>query len=456
MSICMTNLDKWRYYLKDVPSPDSYIEWSFYFLITACLQRRVWIGSEWEPIFPNMYVILTGPPATGKGRVIKPVIEILKCHKLHERNKEDTKGLTPEEMLTFIRENMETSPTNTKTGKIIEEPLLFPVAPESVTFEALVRLNAQSVRRINVPKGSATKLAPNGIYMHQSMTFCLEEMSSLFKKQADAVVKYLIVAYDCGSYDYITKNQGEDRIRKPCLSFMVGTTPSFLESSFDEKLLDEGFASRTVFVFESGPRFHRFMRPDLESEQIAAFNDIVAHTKKLSRLFGQVTYAPEAHEYLRQYLEEVQPKKKANNSLKLEPYYGRKNLHCHKLALALHFADQCEDMVIQRDIAVRVVESFEKVEERMHLALCNIGRGMLGTYSVKVRRMLHNQGPLTYYDIWRSFEGEVRDEELREVLSYLERTEQIGRIELEGKSRYILITVKKQETPKDNEPPSST
>ena len=38
--------------------------------MSACLQRKVWLGNLADPLCANVYAILVGPPATGKGRVI--------------------------------------------------------------------------------------------------------------------------------------------------------------------------------------------------------------------------------------------------------------------------------------------------------------------------------------------------------------------------------------------------
>jgi len=84
----MTNLEKWRHYLKDIESPDLFIDWGFYNLISTALQRRVWLYPDAMAIFPNIFVLLVGPPASGKSRVISQIADIIKCERLMEPNKE--------------------------------------------------------------------------------------------------------------------------------------------------------------------------------------------------------------------------------------------------------------------------------------------------------------------------------------------------------------------------------
>ena len=89
----MTNLEKWMKYMDGFSSPDCFIQFGFYYMINACLQRRVWCGPEHAPCYPNMYVILTGEPAVGKGLVIKQVASVIKHHKMDDPKEFGTKNL---------------------------------------------------------------------------------------------------------------------------------------------------------------------------------------------------------------------------------------------------------------------------------------------------------------------------------------------------------------------------
>jgi len=63
----MTNLEKWNFYLKDLESPQVFLDWTFYGMISAALQRRLWIGSFGKKeIYPNLYLIFIGPAGVGK------------------------------------------------------------------------------------------------------------------------------------------------------------------------------------------------------------------------------------------------------------------------------------------------------------------------------------------------------------------------------------------------------
>src|ERR1700678_3984880 len=95
----MTNFEKWRAYTSDLSSPDSYIDWSWRFVISSSLQRRVWFGSDHMPLFPNMYVILVGEAGIGKGIVIGPATELLKHHKKKDFHNSNTTTTDQEKLI---------------------------------------------------------------------------------------------------------------------------------------------------------------------------------------------------------------------------------------------------------------------------------------------------------------------------------------------------------------------
>ena len=256
----MTNFDRWQLLMKDVCSPQSYVDFSFYFIISAALQRRVWCGPAHMPLFPNMYIVLVGEPAVGKGVSIKPTIEMLRHHKWKPEIKDVTDSMAHVVMGRKGEQNEEYAIT---------------AAAESITFEALTRLTAQAARAVTYTTIDAKGKPKKCTYLHSSVCATLEEMSSMFNKSADKVVDFLLVAWDCGDYHYKTKHMGEDKIRQCCLSLMAGTTPSFISKTFKHDLIGEGFSARTIFIYETTNRVVPMIKPEYTQQQLQAKTDLL-------------------------------------------------------------------------------------------------------------------------------------------------------------------------------------
>ena len=466
----MTNLERWRLYMKDITSPNSFIDFGFYFMISAALQRRVWLWSEdHSPLYPNLYVIMVGEPGLGKGRVIKPVSKFLRYHKLNPASGLNKTTNTKQAQASLLN-TLDPSVVKTVDPAVLQqiassivsinqaeqqaaaqqpivetigrsstiqadEPLLLPLAAECTTFEALVGTCSKAIRRINYKAFNIdTKSEELKIYTHNSMCFVLEELSSLLRKKSEAIVNFLIVSFDCGEYKYETKHQGTDLIRRPCLSFLGGTTPGFMQKIFDDSLIDEGFASRTLFVYEYAPRFYKFGMADITEEQLQASEVILQHIRDLSCLYGEVKIAPDAMEYMRLYFEEELPRKRINTNTKLNAYYSRKNIHLPKLAMAVHFADHT-DMILTLKDCQKAMDLLAYIEPNMHHALNHGGKNPLAGVAKKILGYLNSYGEQTFRDLFVEFVSEVREAELKEVINYLLFTEKI-RVDMKDNMRY--------------------
>lgn len=402
----MTNYERWQIINKNTTSPQSFIDFSFYFMIGAALQRRVWYGDN-DPNTPgnlylNSYVILTGPPGVGKGRVIIPTNSILRHWRIDIESGRLVKSSELED------------PT--------KENYLYPVGPDNVTFEQLIAKLAKSTRRLNYEYEGMSK-----VYNHASMYFALEELASLMQHDTKKICELLLNAYDCGDYRRETKTQGFNQVRKPCLSFLAGTTPSWLEDNFNTRLLGDGLAARTWFVYERVNRFNLWDIKPKDDEQIKAELELLEHVRKLSECFGRIQLSPDAESFMKIWWEsednEVFPgfPKRVNFNMKLDAYYARKITHIRKLMGMLHFMETTDSYTITLDTAKRALLIAADVEKRMHLALTFGGRNPLGSIARQVLQFAWNVGkPVTFNELMTEFNTEVREMELKEVLRFLE------------------------------------
>jgi hypothetical protein len=54
-------------------SPERFRLWAAITCVAAVLERRVWTTTDIDRLFPNMFVILTGEPASGKSIMVNEV-----------------------------------------------------------------------------------------------------------------------------------------------------------------------------------------------------------------------------------------------------------------------------------------------------------------------------------------------------------------------------------------------
>lgn len=390
-------LDKWKYFLKDYESPDRFIEWAYYSLISASLQRRVWLDEEPRQCFPNMYILLIGPPATGKSLTIAAVGELLRHGMLHEVNP-ITKQLQPK----------------------------IPVAPDSTTLEALTQaLSKEHQRRHPYTGPDGKDLA----YVHCSLQFLAEELGVLLKKHTEDMVNVLIQGYDARQLERKTKNSGNDIVKNICLGMLGGTTPTFMRNAFDERLIGEGFSSRFVMLYESGPRFLR-EHPGFSAEQRLGWTDIFMHLAKRTTVeFGPCRLTPEAAEWRKQYYESGQLQlTRLNHDISLDHYYSRKNFLWKKLSIILHFSEAYEGRDIGLPTVLRALNVLNAAEKNMHLAFTSIARNQLYNIQQQLLRTIEQHTPtggIHHMNLFRQFTKDVDAQQFNDCIATLLATGQI-------------------------------
>lgn len=415
-----TNLARWFTYMQNSVSPDSFIRWGFFSAVASALERRIWIGTEHDPLFLNLFSVLVAPPGVGKGRTISPVAKLLRHHKNHRHSTIMGKPIDP----------------NVEKGNSMknELPSLIQVGADATTYEALVKAMTLSARaeHYQVPGTTVKKM-----YMHSSMTFCLPEISSLFRKHTEDLVNFLLVAYDCEDYRYSTISRGDDTIRRCCLNFLAGTTPGFIKRVFGDDLLTDGFSSRAIFICENFSRF-RSIKPSVENpRQAEAYKIILDHFKKLTELYGPISFTDEALAYLESWWEK-EPTTRVNRSQKLIPYYARKDITTKKLAAVLHFCDTPKIEPIGLDKVLMALEELAIVEKKMHNAVTLDNKNPVASVTNNMLEYLQENGLTKRSELWIQFYGELPkgEKDLIAILDFLVRT---GKIEETG-GKYKLKT----------------
>jgi len=423
-------IENWRFFMKDMPSPDSYVDFGLYFMVAASLQRRVWLGDKLDALYPNPYIILAAEPGVGKGRVIKQVIPILTSFKMEikgvkkpeDESIDGALRIKPEDIDAFNAANagVEDMVENTlKSNKNRGERLLLPMGANATTYEKLVNNLADNRRLCSYYINNGAPQKEFKTESHASMFFCLEEASSLFRKHTEDTINFLITAWDCGDYTYDTLSRGADKIKRCCLSMLAGTTPGFMRRVFSDELLNEGFAARAIFVFEAANRFRAMFSPKFTQEQLQARKDVIEHIGKLTKITGELDYTIEARKLLENWINNIDPYTRANNSLKLKFYYARKPSHIQKLAVALHFCKDNPGMLIDADTCQATIDLLDSIEKKMHFAVGIDNKNPLADVSRDILEYIKIAGPQTKTKLLIEFFGVAKQGELEEAISFL-------------------------------------
>lgn len=405
-----TPWENWRVLTHKLSSPEVYIEAGFYALIAAALQRRVWHGSRLDegPLFPNLYVLLSGDPGLGKGLVTDIIMDIISQDEYIPRKPDGTVDVE-------LHSNLMTMKMKDGTPT-----LTIPIAPADITFEKLTLNLSKATRTVRVkpPYPAGIK---NGVYMHASLLFLLDELESFLHKDADKTAKFLETVYNAKNYDRETKHQGDDRIRNCCLNMVAGVQPARFRKLIARGILGSGLISRTMVVHADTERQRMPRKEAFTPEQLEARQQLIAFVKRLSEVFGMCVETPDALAWFNEFWNN-ELNTRVNRSPVLKEYYARKNQHMHKMAMLVAFArepEQDADGTFSLTVAdyEHARATLAGWERDMHKAFEDAGENKVGNKAGVVEAVLKSTNrALTFDELFIYLMKDLRRDELTELL----------------------------------------
>ena len=187
-------------YSVGLKSPEIYRRWAALCGLAGCLQRRVWIYVEGQRQRANLYVLLVGPPATGKSNALKTV-----------------------------------------SGEFLVHLQALHLSPTDVTREAFYE----------ILEGSVGTYREDGEPQQQcSLTGFLDEWAVFVHARDEPFMTFLADVYDNPTKrDYVTKTKGKNAIEYPNFTMAGGVTMKQLKDRFTDQALEGGFPSRIIMVY---------------------------------------------------------------------------------------------------------------------------------------------------------------------------------------------------------------
>jgi len=378
-------------YTEETEPPDLFKVWTAVSAICSCLQRKCW--TQWEKqIYPNMYIILVGPPGIRKGTILGYSYDLL-----------------------------------SKIG--------VKMCAESITREALVRefCNA-AVNTDSYTDGEATAI-------HSSMTVFSSELTVFLGQNNLQLISDLNDWYDCkDTWEYRTKHQGNDIIDGVWLNLIGATTPTFLQSALPNDAVGGGLISRIVFIF--GDKKSKLVPlPTITEREIKLREQLFCDLEAIYMLKGQFKLTEEYKAaYSDWYLAgEANPVFTDNN---LKSYNERRATHLRKLSMVFS-ASRSNDLIIDLSDFIRARNLLEDTEKFMPFVFAGRGRAALSEILEDIIRELSMKKKLTVQHIMEKHYKDITNDDLDKIIRTL-KAARIARVLRSGSST-ILEFISKDE-----------
>lgn len=336
-------LEAYLDFTRETEPPLRYHLWTGVSTIAACMQRKCHLDWGHMQIYPNLYILLVGPPGGRKG-------------------------------------------TAMKIGKKFLKELHVPMAAEYMTRPALVQSLEEAIKplepeNVKLPKAGETVACPKGPLLdanrtilgpaHCSLTIFSEEFAVFLGEKNPDMVMTLTDLFDAPEdWTYKTKHSGHNTLTNTWLNIIGATTPQLLQNALTQDAVGGGLTSRIIFIVEGGKR-KKVPLPYLSDKQKQIGQQLKHDLEDILQMSGQFRFSEGAvFSYTNWYLQAAPAHP---NVPALAGYNERRALHLLKLSMIASAARASDRLVTEADFDY-AVGLLTNAEQDMHLAFHGIGR----------------------------------------------------------------------------------
>lgn len=332
-------LDNWLHayaeYTQGTESPPIFHLWTALGVLAGAAQRKIYMDAGYYQVYPNMFIILTAP--AGRSRK--------------------------------------------STALRIGKSLLKGVAEygQEVHFST----QASSVAAL------VTQLSKINNKEHQSLTACISELGSMLGGKSVEMTDFLTDIYDCNpDWDKQTVGRGLEKIERPFLNLMAGTTTQWMGENLSKTAVEGGFVSRSIFVY-SEERL-RVAFPEITPEQAVIQRQLVHDLAHIVSLKGVFTFSESGKKFYKEWYED-QDHTMDVKDYRIAGYFERKHAHVLKVAMAVSLAANDSLVLTPADIG-SAIALLEDIEPGMYKAFSSVGKNIYSADHERIKAQILGAG----------------------------------------------------------------
>lgn len=397
-------IDAFLHYTNNTEPPFMFRKWTAISCIAAALQRKCFI--RWGTaltFYPNMYVILVGPSATGKSMAMSAGLELI-----HE-----VPGI--------------------KTSA------------QATSLQALIRhLKDTNLTDIDLVTGEQT--------YHSSLSIFSKEFTVFLGYHNNEMMSALCDWYDCDRrWIYETISRKKEEIVGVWVNLLGGTTPDLIQSSLPIESIGGGLTSRIVFIYEE--RRGKLVTVPIQTESERHLYELLLHDlHEINKLTGEFKATKDFIEMWEDMCIQAESSPPFHDP-KFDGYLGRRRTHLMKLSMIMSAATGDHDLILTSDDLEDAITALVEAENKMPLVFKGVGQSSIASLIHKATAFLVNSytSEIPLHQFARYFSNDMDKFTLDRVLSTMEVSNMIKLIRKPGQSDTIKV-LQLPDKPKDVTP----
>ncbi len=365
-------------------APQVFHDWCAIMTIANTLGRRVWVNQGLFRVYPHLYVMLVGNPASGKSFA-----------------------------MSLAR-------------RLVAEIGSIHIAPSIVTREA-VTLDMGSDK----PPCRKEFQGPDGkLWTYSQCSFFSDELLNLLGRTPEPIMNFFLEAWSQDIINVGTKGKGNDVIINPCVNLLGCMTPDVTSSLIKQQLLSTGFMRRVVWV-NSSQRGKPVPRPQYTDEQKAAYAACLQRGRELLKVKGEFVWDPPAATFFDQwYVANNERMNAAGASAVVVNMLRSRDQFVLKVAMACTLA-HTNELVLKVPALEFAIAMLESIEDAAFRTFEHTGRNELAFLGTKILDFVVQAGqPVRLKQIYLLCHSDASMSETDAVIAHLCSTERLKKIEI--------------------------
>lgn len=378
-------------YTDNSEPPYLYRKWCAISVLAAVLQRKCCMPWGSLTFYPNMYIVLVGPPAARKGTAMAPAQDIL-------------------------------------------YNLGIKMASEAVTREALIRELKESNGTIIDPETGS-------IEYHSSLTVFSPELTVFLGYNNPTLLSDLTDWYDCRKkWVYRTKTQGVDEIYGVFLNILGATTPDLIRATLPLDAIGGGLTSRMIFVYEQN-KGKVVPAPFYTDAEQGLLTQLQSDLEQIHLLQGD--FRP-TEDFLEAWVDwySVQGQKPPFQDKHFAGYIERRPNHVMKLSMILN-ASRTNSMIVEAQDFENALHLLEQTEVKMPRTFSGVGSSSMAGVLSQVMAEIGNRGTITFSELLNIFHQDADKRTLEAIVDTMVSMKYAQK-SYNGTSGEMVITYRKE------------
>ena len=388
-------IDAFLHYTNNTEPPLLYRKWTAISCLASAMQRKCSI--KWGTaltFYPNLYIVLVGPSATGKGTAMNPGLDILN-----------------------------------------ELPAI-KMSAQSTSLQALIRhLKDTNLTDVDMISGKQT--------YHSSLTVFSKEFTVFLGYHNNELMAALCDWYDCDrKWSYETIARKKEEIVGVWVNLIAGTTPDLIQSSLPIESIGGGLTSRIIFIYEE--KKDKIVTIPVQSSNEKDLRELLVHDlEKVSLLSGEFKFTENFASRWTEWCYEAEEHPPFYDP-KFDGYMGRRRTHLMKLSMIMSAAHGKHDLTLTSDDLEEAIKTLIEPEVKMGLVFRGVGKSDISGLIHKATTFLLNSATseVPFYQFARYFCNDMDKLMMDRVLFTLEATKTINIVRKPGTDDVIKVLEK--------------